>query len=172
VRWLLLALVLVVLVLVAEGVARVLLPVPPYMLGMVYDPELGYRQPPRYETIHCPDPEGSFAFRTNSEGFRGPELPEAEETPPLDTARLLFLGDSFLVGWGVPAEALIPFACESELRTRGQAVQAFNVSYSGIGTAQELILFRQNVARVRPSVVVLVLYPCNDVIDNTPELVG
>ena len=171
-RWLLLAVGLAALLLVAEGTARALFDVPPYMLGSVYDPDLGYRQPPRDEFIEFQDPGGAFTFRTNTEGFRGPELPDAEETPPLDTARLLFLGDSFLVGWGVPAEALIPFSCEAELRARGHAVQAFNVSYSAIGTAQELILFRQNVARIQPSVVVLVVYPCNDVIDNTPELVG
>lgn len=172
-RWSLVAVILVVLPFLAEGVARLLFDPPGYMQGMVYDPDLGFRQPPHSEVIGWwHDPEGPFDYRTNAEGFRGPELPAPGEALSSDKTRLLFIGDSFLDGNGVRREALIPFSCEAELQARGHHVQAFSFCHAGLGTAQELILFRRHAERVQPSVVVLALYTGNDVVDNTPELVG
>jgi hypothetical protein len=156
----------------AEVAVRAVFAAPTYMEGMAFDPELGYRQPSFLVLDGRPDPEGAYSYRTNSLGFRSPELPGEAEPPPPGTTRLFFVGDSFLAGVNVRPDDVLPFSCEAALRARGHAVEAYNISYRGIGTAQELLLFRRHAESVRPGVVVLVFYVGNDVVDNTPELVG
>lgn len=152
----------------SEGAARLLFDPPRYLLQHVFDPELGHRGPSNIVFDAMPDPEGLYSHRTNSAGFRSPELPR--EPPPPGTKRVLFIGDSFCDGWGVRAEALMPFSCQAELIARGHRVDTFNASYAAIGTAQELLLFRRHGPSARPDVVVLALFEGNDISDNTPEL--
>ena len=159
------------LLLLAEGTMRCFYGPPQYMGGMPYDPDVGFRLRSGMH-FELSQPVRPYTYYTSTDGFRGPELPGAGNEPSRGKTRLLFVGDSFLSGEGVPTDALIPFSCETELRARGHDVEAFNVSYPGMSTATELILFRKHVARVQPEVVVLVLYSGNDIVDNTPELVG
>lgn len=158
--------------LLGEGGARLLFAPPTYLAQHAFDPELGHRQRANIVMDGQRDVEGSFSYRTNSLGFRSPELPAQGELPPPGTSRVLFIADSFGDGWGVRPEALIPFHCQAELSARGYPTETYNLSYSAIGTAQELLLFRRHGVNAHADVVVLALFEGNDIVDNTPELLG
>ena len=157
--------------LAAELAARALFAPPEFFEGHPYDPELGFVSIPgkRYD---CCDERGRYLWAVNSSGFRGPELPAPDEPAPEGVRRLLFIGDSFLEGWHVREEDLMPFSAATGLTARGLPAQSFVLDSSGYGTAQELLCFRRYGARVRPDWVVLCLYSGNDVIDNTLALAG
>ncbi|MEM7307839.1 MAG: hypothetical protein AAF682_14265 [Planctomycetota bacterium] len=157
--------------LVVELAARAFTDPPSYLNNMPLDPDLGYG-PPTDRSLMRRDTRGEYEYRTSSLGFRGPELPGPGRPSPAGTRRLMFLGDSFLEGWGVREESLMPFSSMRLLRERGIEVESYNVSAKGIGTGQELLLFRRHQADIEPDVVVVSLYPGNDVVDNTPELIG
>lgn len=157
--------------LAVEGLVRACVPPPQYFLSFPFEPLLGFANNPDRADRLC-DAEGPYVYRTNARGFRGPDLPAPDEPPPPGVRRLLFLGDSFLEGWKVREEALLPASTQTALAGHGLAVQSFNLSSSGYGTGQELLLLRRHGARVRPEVVVLCLYSGNDVVDNSLDLAG
>jgi hypothetical protein len=68
----------------------------------------------------------SVDIRTNEWGLRGPPLNGAGET----ARRILVLGGSITLGWGVPEEETVSVRVENGLRERGESVEVFN---GGIG---------------------------------------
>jgi lysophospholipase L1-like esterase len=68
----------------------------------------------------------SVDIRTNEWGLRGPPLAEAGES----ARRILFLGGSITLGWGVPEEDTVSVRVEKGLRARGESVEVLN---GGIG---------------------------------------
>src|SRR5688572_32887345 len=88
--------------LVVEALARLCSGPPEYLEGHPFDPELGFAEVPGSGTWTC-DERGKYRWVLNSRGFRGPELPAAG-TPAGAGPRILFVGDSFLYGWGVRSE--------------------------------------------------------------------
>jgi hypothetical protein len=68
----------------------------------------------------------SVDIRTNEWGLRGPRLNDAGES----ARRILFLGGSITLGWGVPEEDTVSVRVEKGLRERGESVEVFN---GGIG---------------------------------------
>jgi hypothetical protein len=68
----------------------------------------------------------SVDIRTNEWGLRGPPLNGAGET----ARRILFLGGSITLGWGVPEEDTVSARVEKGLRELGESVEVFN---GGIG---------------------------------------
>ena len=158
-------------ILALEGGARLLAGPPEYFQGHPFVPDLGFAAIPGAHFELC-DPRGSYPWTLNSSGFRGPDLPAAGSEPAGEELDILFVGDSFLAGWDVREESLLPAATQSALKARGIAARSFNVSCSGYGTAQELLLLRKYGERVRPRFVVLCLYSGNDVVDNSLELSG
>ena len=158
--------------LVAEGVARVAFAPPRYHNEPLrLDATLGFAGIPGYSRRQK-DAEGSlYAFALNVDGFRGPVLPETGD-PPSDRARIALLGDSFLVGQGVPEEALLSRRLERALGARGQESEVYNLSAADYGTGQQLLLFDSVRERLAPDHVVLALYPGNDVVNNFEGLAG
>lgn len=153
-----------------EAYARYAYANPEYLRGMPFDAELGYG-PAANKRLWCCDADGPFEYRLNSDGFRGPELPESPKQAGV--RRLLFVGDSFLDGWRVRMDDLIPFSAERELEERGLGeFESYALTGKGLGTGQELLLYRRHVDRVDPDVVVLTFFVGNDVIDNSLGLVG
>ena len=150
--------------------ARLAFPPPEYLEGRPYDPDLGFRGPANL-VLENDDPAGAFEFRLSSLGFRGPELPDGPKEPG-EPLRCLFVGDSFLMGWRVRREQLIPFAAEAAARELGTDMKSYSIACDGYGTTQELLLLRRHGARVQPDVVVLCLFLGNDVADNSIDLVG
>ncbi len=69
-----------------------------------------------------------FDIRTNALGLRGPELPAAK---PDGEFRILALGDSVTMGWGVEEKHSYPPRLEEELGRRGHQVRVLNAGVPG-----------------------------------------
>ncbi len=130
-----------------EGGVRWLAPVDRFeFIPNTFDPVCQIRQLPHARGfIRCP--EYDIEIRTNGGGLR-----EDHET---ETGRILCLGDSFTVGFGVTREDA--FAAR---------LGALNAGVAGTGTAQQLAWFTLDGWRYRPAVV-LVAPVVNDLTDNT-----
>jgi lysophospholipase L1-like esterase len=125
-----------------------------YIHDLQADETLAYRHRARLSTTYQ-----GVAFRTNELGLRDRPLPEAGA----DLVRVLVLGDSVTLGWGVPVEATFAARLEPALEARlGRRVRTINAGVSGYNTEQELAFYRQHARRLAPDLVVL-LYVENDV---------
>ena len=154
---------------VCEGVARWLLPAPRYHRDPVeFDATLGFRGIPnlREELV---DETGRYTVEFNPQGLRGRSIPSRAPTPA-DARRVLFVGDSFLVGRAVREPQLATSVAEASLRARGIRAEVFNLSGIDWGTGQELLALRALGRGLHPEAMVLFLYPANDVINNSLQL--
>lgn len=158
--------------LAAELVARLAFAPPRYHNEpLALDAELGFRGIPGYRT-RKPDAEGAlYGFALNAEGFRGRELPEPGRKDD-GSRRIVFLGDSFLVAQGLPEEALVTTRIGPALAALGVASEVYNLSAADYGTGQELLLLRRFGARLAPDLVVLAMYPRNDLVNDFEGLAG
>ena len=97
-------------------------------------------------------------IRTNSRGFRSPEI--AEKAEP-GVARIAFVGDSITLGWGVAEHETFARQIVDALVNSGHKVEAFNLGVGNYNTSQELALFRDVGAGLKPDIIVL-CYFIND----------
>lgn len=104
---------------------------------------------------------GRFTVRTNSLGFRGPEITREK---PAGTYRILMLGDSVVFGWGVDDEVTFVRRLETELNARGDGrrYEVINTGHLMYDTTQEAALLAQEGLALDPDLVILV-YVVNDV---------
>ena len=86
--------------------------------------------------------------RTNSLGFRGPEL-----TP--GGFRLVGLGDSVMFGWGVQEEECYLHLVAEGLEDRVGPVTAANLGVPGYNALQQLALFERHIDRLEPDFVIV-----------------
>ncbi|MCY3736139.1 MAG: SGNH/GDSL hydrolase family protein [Gemmatimonadaceae bacterium] len=112
-------------------------------------------------------PEFEVEMSINAAGLRDREYPLDR---PSGGWRLLLFGDSFVEGWGVPAQDVVSSRLEARLKTEAAAtpVEAINFGVAGYGTDQELLLFEQSGKRYRPDQVLLFFY-ANDLINNASD---
>lgn len=96
----------------------------------------------------------------DGDGFR------AEGSPASFDRTVLFIGDSFTQGYGVVDGASFPAQTGLALARRGINVQTLNAGNSGAGAAQELRLLRRLLERLKVNLVVLQVFPHNDLEDN------
>jgi hypothetical protein len=156
--------------LVCEAAAHLLLPPPRYHREPVeLDAVLGFRGIPGFRE-DLGDEAGPYVFELNSQGLRGREVPAPPA--PRGVSRVVFVGDSFLVGRAVREEDLAPSLVEAALRSEGREAEVYNLSGIDFGTAQQLLLLRQLGRPLEPEAVVLLVYPANDLINNSIELAG
>jgi lysophospholipase L1-like esterase len=94
--------------------------------------------------------------RTNSEGFRGRDCP----IPRSQKKRVLFLGDSFLFGWGVEEQNIFPSILERHL-SQIYPTEIINAGMFNYNTEQETHLFIQKGLKYHPDKVV-VFWGIND----------
>jgi len=128
----------------------------------VYDAVYGKRLRPSFETTRIA-PEFTMRFSTNSLGFRGPE-PDA---PP--TGAILFLGDSFTMGYGVNDGEEFPALVRERLRAgAGAAPPVVNAGMGDTGNGRSLKFLRAEAERFAPRLVVLQVH-ANDFADNPAE---
>jgi hypothetical protein len=92
--------------------------------------------------------------------------------PKPGVSRVVFVGDSFLVGQAVREEHLMTSRTAAALRARGVEAEVYNLSGIDYGTGQEILLLRRLGRQLEPDAVVLFLYPSNDVINNSLALAG
>lgn len=104
---------------------------------------------------------GHFTVRTNSLGFRGPEIAKEK---PAGTFRILMLGDSVVFGWGVDDEVTFARRLEAELNARrdGRRYEVVNTGHPMYDTTQEAALLAEEGLALDPDLVILV-YVVNDV---------
>ena len=154
--------------LLLESVARLVLEPPRYVWIYPFDGELGFRAFAK-DSEPFRDEHGAFDQTWNSRGYRGPEYPTTFDD---GIERILFLGDSFVQGYGVRDERLAHDVVERKLDETGRAVRCYTASGDGYGTVQEVLLLRRIREEVRPDRVVLLFFSGNDVINNAPSLAG
>ncbi len=102
--------------------------------------------------------------RTNSAGFRGPELPGAK---PAGVYRIVVLGDSFTFGYGVRERQAYPARLEHILnaRTHGRPrVEVVNLGVPGAGPLDYLHHLTSTALALQPDLVLVGLF-ANDVND-------
>lgn len=99
-------------------------------------------------------------IRTNGHGFRDDEF-TVERTGGV--RRIVLLGDSFGMGWGVGREEMLATRLESAL----DATEVVNLSVAGYGTDQEVLLFERDGARFAPDLVMLLFVIGNDLANNS-----
>lgn len=170
------SLALVAGLLIVEVATRILLPAPRFhQTALELDARLGFRAVSSYAYEWMPPEAGepSHAVRFSEDGFRGRAfVSDAGQRAEGDDGNIVFLGDSFLVGESVPEHALITHRVEEHLRARGRPMTAYNLSVVDYGTGQQILLFDRFADRLRPEIVVLALYPANDLANNSPGLMG
>ncbi|MGG7664711.1 hypothetical protein [Dyadobacter sp. BHUBP1] len=116
-----------------------------------YSPDLGYVLRPNSEGVHS-SLEYSNTFKINSFGLR-------DDEKSLDNPELVFLGDSFTMGWGVDENHTY-----ADLTGRKLGVKTLNAGISSYGTYREMLLFSKI---KRDSVRLVVLQYCdNDFEEN------
>ena len=156
---------LLIALLLAELACRIFVGNPPDLLDK-NDPVFGSRYRRNAQATRIVDGH-QVPVAINSEGFHSPELPHQRTT---GSARLLFLGDSFTAATEVPLAETFAQRTAAELSRGDRPVEAVNLGISGFNNAQELLVWRTVGADYQPDLVVLMVFPGNDVSDNVPEL--
>jgi hypothetical protein len=134
---------------------------PDAVLGMLHRPGATFWQ----------REEGLSYVQINSEGFRDSEWPVEK---PADEFRIAVLGDSYVEASQVPVEErfteLLAQNLAHEQVFAGKTVRVMNFGMAGYGTGQELLLFRDRVAKYQPDLVVLAFLTGDDLTDNCRSL--
>jgi len=131
-------------------------------LGGDPEPSVKYRFHPSYGWTM--DPAGWPIDELRPSGFRGPELVATAPRP-----RVLVLGDSFTVAVEQAWSRTFAGILAAELGSRGGSVAS--LAAGGWGTAQEYLALRREGLAWKPDVVVLQVFPYNDVCDNSLAMV-
>jgi lysophospholipase L1-like esterase len=104
-------------------------------------------------------------IKTNSLGMRDREV-AAARTP--GSRRVVILGDSYALGWGVPQEETFSRLLEQLLNKEKPGADVINLGTGNYNSAMEVELFKQKGLALNPDLVVLMYY-INDV-EPTPGL--
>lgn len=87
---------------------------------------------------------------------------------PAGTFRILLIGDSFLEGVQVPQSEGVAERLEALLNQDGsRQIDVINAGVAAFGTAQELLLYENDLYQYQPDMVVLMFYVGNDVKNNS-----
>ena len=109
---------------------------------------------------HIPDSEAKLMgvnININSHGFRDTEL---EFKKKQNENRILVVGSSITMGWGVPFDSVFTQIVERKLNSNQDSIY-FNIYNSGIGnynTEKEFTLFKENFPEIAPNEVILHYY--------------
>ena len=94
-------------------------------------------------------------IRTNSLGLRDREYTVAK---PEGTKRVIVLGDSFTLGWGVPLEDVFSKRLERLLNQNGDSCQVINMGIGNYNTTMEVELFKWKGLDLSPDMVILAYF--------------
>ena len=160
---------LLVILAVLETCSRLFAPVPP--LATHHDPLVGARYPRSVDRrVYNPESKRPIRFRTNSDGFRGPDWTRGKRP---GVRRVAILGDSFIAAEGVEEKETLVNRLEDLLsvHTRpGEQWEVMNCGIAGSSTADQLALYRNVVREYHPDIVVVGYGTATDVVDNSREL--
>lgn len=120
----------------------------------VYDPFYGKTLKKSFSTQRI-TPEFTMSLTTNSGGFRGPEIETTSSRP------ILFLGDSFTMGYGVndgeEFPALIRKAL-SENENKSKIIPVINAGMGDNGNGRSVKFLRTEGKKYNPSLIVLQIH--------------
>lgn len=131
-----------------------------------YDPDVGIALIPNTHVIHR---RGCFAgeVQVNRWGMRDRDR-NLEKQP--GEFRIALLGDSVVEGVHVKPDEVVTTRMEKLLAEKGYPnTEVLNFGVEGIGTTQELLIYKQRVRQFRPDLVIL-LFVGNDVMNNSSTL--
>jgi lysophospholipase L1-like esterase len=106
------------------------------------DTQLHYRHRPstiRINIAHNTRAQGK-RIEINQHGFHDDEFPVEKE---VGEVRILFLGDSVTMGWGIEHHDTYANQMETFLRRSGSRIQCINAGVEGYATYQELQMLRE-----------------------------
>ena len=112
-------------------------------------------------------PEDTVRVTYNSEGFR--DVDHNFENP-LNTFRILVLGDSFMEAYNVELSDAFHKQIEQFVREEGFEIEVINQGVGGYGTLQEYLVYRDIGKLYNPNLVLLGFTMGNDLINNSLEL--
>lgn len=132
-----------------------------------YDPDIGLALTPNKHVIHnrgCFQGEVSI----NSWGMRDRERTLEK---PAGGFRIAMIGDSQVESVQVKSSEVVNIRMEKRLADLGyKNVEVMNFAVEGIGTTQELLLYKKNVRRFHPDLVLLMFTIGNDIVNNSSTL--
>lgn len=102
---------------------------------------------------------------TNSIGLRDREFTVPK---PIQSTRIIFLGDSFTFGWGVPINDTYSKQLEKKLDRGRKNFEVINMGVGNYNSTMEVELFKQKGLTLQPDMVVLMYY-INDT-EPTPTI--
>jgi lysophospholipase L1-like esterase len=160
---------LLVILAVLETCSRLFAPAPP--LATHHDPLVGARYPRSMSRrVYNPESKQPIWFRTNADGFRGPDWPRGRQP---GIRRVAILGDSFIAAEGVEEKETLVNQLEDLLSAHsrpGQQWEVMNCGIAGSSTADQLALYRNVVREYHPDILVVGYGTASDVVDNSREL--
>lgn len=111
---------------------------------------------------HC---TGEFCVRytINSRSLRSKEYTLEK---PKNTTRILVLGDSFTFGFGVEDNETYPAVLE-QLLNKNHLVEVWNAGVSGYSPDAYYLFLKENIAKIKPDIVLVGFYAGNDLIDDS-----
>jgi hypothetical protein len=129
----------------------------------VHDPILLKRLKPNFTVIRR-TPEFTMHLSTNRFGFRGPQL----EKLPSDA--ILFLGDSFTMGYGVNDGDEFPAIVEARLKNKQGAISksVVNTGIGNTGNGRWIKILTNLAVEIKPRLVIMQVFG-NDFSDNGSE---
>lgn len=166
-RLLIISVITIVLTLAAaEGIVRA---VPLY-------PDTFYRYDPQRGWVGIPNQQGVYLsigclgeyrqpITLNSAGIHDVEHDLTDQ----ESRRVLVIGDSLVAGFEVPLESTFFRQASAILNERG-SYQVISGGHQGYGTGLELMYYEQVGHAYAPDIVILVVEPSNDILDNNPTL--
>ncbi len=108
-------------------------------------------------------PDYIVELRTNSKGIRADE--EFGYSKPAGVKRIVLLGDSFGMGYGVNLEDTFTAQMSERLKQSGVDNQVINLSVSGHGNTEQLVMLRNEGFRYEPDII-LIAWHRSDLKDN------
>jgi len=151
-----------IILLFAEFYLRILKPqaiIPRYVTNAPFGIRMNY---PNINIWHTTQ-DYSINIRTNSKGIRADR--EIEYAKPIGKKRIIVLGDSFTMGYGVNIEDLYLTRLEKKLKDIGYDVDIVNLGVSGFSTAEEVIMLENEGLKYEPNLVILAFFQ-NDLDEN------
>lgn len=135
-----------------------------FLSAYVNDDVLAFKLKPNYSETNIDSRYNiKFSFRTNSDGFRTQEI-NCPSGQPLSRYTIMALGDSATFGYAVDQDFSYP-----ELMNAGYGsfAHVWNFGVPCYSFAEFYLMFKNYVAKLKPDLIVLGVYPCNDFTELT-----
>jgi lysophospholipase L1-like esterase len=153
-----------------EIAARLVLPAPP---NASREPQIQYFADPDIRYVFAPSQRGWIddgLITVNAQGFRGSDVAVPK---PSGRFRIVVIGDSVTMGWGVADDETFSVRLEQQLHQQfpNRDIDVVNLGIGGYDTRQEVTLLERNLAALEPDLVLVGFYS-NDVPDGLEDARG